>query len=1053
MAERTEKAKLLVVDDTPDNLRVLAGMLSARGYTIRSATSGRMALQYVTEFIPDLIFLDIRMPEMDGYQVCRLLKQDKTTRDIPVIFLSALDDLADKMEAFRAGGVDYITKPFQIEEILARLETQLAVRRLQCQLEQQNAQLQLEIQERQRVETALQILNVELEQRVVERTAQLARANFELRESEATARALLNAPTDAAALITCEGTLLDFNWTTQQLLGNSRHHLLGRCLWDLLPADVAERRAAYVAEVIALGEPVRFEDEYLGRWDDNVLYPVLDDRGAVTKVAVLSRDITERKRAEEALRNAHAHLRVKLDALPDLLMEVDYRGQIYDFHTPRQELILVSPQDVIGRNLNQMVSQATVQTILAAMQEAMETGLHTGALCSLETRLGLRWFELSIATIPYPEGTQDHLIVLARDVTERKWAAEEVSRLVAVVEQATEAILLTNLDGKLVYANPCFEQITGYTLMEVLDKNPWELQSLPEDHETFQQLWNALRNGETGSGDFMSRRKDGSLYYEAITVFPVRIPSGEIINYAAVKRDITEQVRARQERDQLLMRVQEQAQQVQRIMDTVPEGVLLLDVDGRVCLTNPLGREMLELLAGIQVGETLTHLGGRPLAELLLALPKGLWHELESGGAFFQLIARRIEMGVVHQGWVVAIRNVTYQREIEQRIQQQDRLAAVGQLAAGIAHDFNNIMATILLYAQMSSRAEGLSPRDRERLMTVNQQAMHATRLIQQILDFSRSSVLERRLLDLLPLLKEQTKLLERTLPENIRVELDYGTDEYVVNGDPTRMQQVFMNLAVNARDAMPQGGILRFVLERVQIKEPAEAPLPEMLTIGAGMGDWIKVTVVDSGCGIPAEVLPYIYEPFFTTKCVGQGTGLGLSQVHGIIGSHDGFIDVSSRVDYGTTFVIYMPAFSQSSEVVSSADLPDLVRGTGETLLVVEDNSATRQALVDSLEMLNYQILVARNGREALPIWESSQDKVALILSDVVMPEMGGLEMFHVLRQRGNRVPMILLTGHPIQEDLEGLGPLGLAGLLFKPVTLEQLSEAVSLALHRAPE
>jgi two-component system, cell cycle sensor histidine kinase and response regulator CckA len=242
-------------------------------------------------------------------------------------------------------------------------------------------------------------------------------------------------------------------------------------------------------------------------------------------------------------------------------------------------------------------------------------------------------------------------------------------------------------------------------------------------------------------------------------------------------------------------------------------------------------------------------------------------------------------------------------RESERHTQQQERLAAVGQLAAGIAHDFNNIMAVIVLYTQMSLRMPDIPTQLRGRLQVVDQQAARATELIQQILDFCRRAVLEPRPMDLEPFLKEIVKLLERTIPENIKMELTYGADDYTVNADPTQMQQAVMNLVVNARDAMlPKGGgKLDIELDRLRMTRHQEPPLPKMEA-----REWVRVT--DTGIGIPPEALPHIFEPFSTTKEMGKGTGLGLAQVYGIVKQHKGHIDVATKVGGGTTFTLYLP-------------------------------------------------------------------------------------------------------------------------------------------------
>jgi two-component system, cell cycle sensor histidine kinase and response regulator CckA len=239
---------------------------------------------------------------------------------------------------------------------------------------------------------------------------------------------------------------------------------------------------------------------------------------------------------------------------------------------------------------------------------------------------------------------------------------------------------------------------------------------------------------------------------------------------------------------------------------------------------------------------------------------------------------------------------------LRERERQQHELAVVGQLAAGIAHDFNNIMAVVSIYAEMTSEAPGLTEKERARTLTIVEQTQRAAGMIRQILDFSRKAVYERQVLDLLPLLKEQVKLLRQTLPESIAIRFAFAPGEYLVQADSTRMQQMIVNLALNARDAMPAGGVLHVSLDQVTVEEQ-----PSMR--GLEVGAWVRVIVRDTGVGIPPEHLEHIFEPFFTTKEPGKGTGLGLAQVQGIVGQHEGQIAVVSEVGAGTTFTIYLPA------------------------------------------------------------------------------------------------------------------------------------------------
>ena len=380
-------------------------------------------------------------------------------------------------------------------------------------------------------------------------------------------------------------------------------------------------------------------------------------------------------------------------------------------------------------------------------------------------------------------------------------------------------------------------------------------------------------------------------------------------------------------------------------------------------------------------------------------------------------------------GWVLVLRDVTQDRENQTRIQMQERLATVGQLAAGIANDFNNIMAAIVVYADLLKRDPNLPSASRERLIIIQQQVQRAASLIRQILDFSRRSVMEQSTLDLLPFVKELDKLLVRVLPETIRLELTYQPGSYLVNADPTRLQQVFMNLAVNARDAMPEGGILHFGLERLHLGAADHTPFADLPP-----GDWIRITVRDSGSGIADEVMPHIFEPFFTTKPVGQGTGLGLAQVYGIIRQHDGYIDARSKLGQGATFQIYLPALEAPREETFTPLEAVESAGAGETILVVEDDAAAREAMKVLLEANNYRVLTAANGFEALQIFELQRTTIALVVSDIVMPQMGGVKLYHALREIWPHVKVLFITGHPLQEENQALLESGNVNCLQKP-------------------
>jgi two-component system cell cycle sensor histidine kinase/response regulator CckA len=801
--------------------------------------------------------------------------------------------------------------------------------------------------------------------------------------------------------------------------------------------------------VMATGQPV-YDVHHAIEWPNGQqtlltinAAPLLDETGKIDGVVALVEDVTEQMRAEEALQKSEERFRSLYENTTIGLYRTTPQGRVLMANPAALRMLGYSCFDEVAqRNLEEggfAPSHPRSEFRQKLEREGVVTGFEGAWIrpdgSTIFVRESAKLVRDENGDILYYDGTFE-------DITERKEMEQALHLTQFCVDRASIGIMRTGAEARILSVNEQMCQALGYTAEELCSMHVYDIDpTFPL--ERWKEHRDHLRGHGSDTFETVHRRKDG-------TTFPVEITNNYIefqgngfsISFV---RDITERKRAEEERERLLAQVQEQAQRIQQIMDTVPEGVILLDNGNHVVLANPLGRRDLDVLAETLVGGTLLRLGNRPLVEFLTSPPEGLWHEVSADGQTFQVIARSIEEGTIPKGWVLVIRNVTQQYEVEQRVQQQERLASVGQLAAGIAHDFNNIMAVITLYAGMALRAEDLSPKVHERLGVIDQQARRASGLIQQIMDFSRRAVLERGPMDMLAFLKEQVKLLQRTLPESINVEMTCGQDEYTVDADPTRMQQVIVNLATNARDAMPQGGQLRITLDKVQIEEDDTPPL-----LGMRPGDWVCVRVADTGTGISPDVLPHIYDPFFTTKEPGKGTGLGLAQVYGIVKQHEGHIDVHTKVGKGTAFILYLPALSLEQPHESQIDEEFLSWGKGQVILVVEDNAAARSAVVTSLELMGYQVLEASDGQEALDVFEAHADQIALVLSDMIMPKMSGQALFHALVQRDPEIKMLLLTGHPLrEEEMESLQAQGLNGWLQKPPSLEKLARVVARTLE----
>ncbi|RME62711.1 MAG: response regulator, partial [Caldilineae bacterium] len=452
----------------------------------------------------------------------------------------------------------------------------------------------------------------------------------------------------------------------------------------------------------------------------------------------------------------------------------------------------------------------------------------------------------------------------------------------------------------------------------------------------------------------------------------------------ALAQVVAEEVAAAGERLRLAERVQTQLLQMQMLMNASPEGMVLLDPQQKILLMNPAAQDILSQIRPTQVGDALHVLGPLSLAEFFQSRKDEAFQEIqvEEPPLILDVIVRPVTSQGRPMGWLLLLRNVTRRREKQQQEALQSRLAAVGQLAAGIAHDFNNSLAVIVLLLQMLMQDAHLSPRSRERLETIQRQVQHASKLVQQILDFSRKSILTWSNGDLADLVRETQLLLQRTLADNLMVSIDVPPGDYGLRADFTRLQQMLMNLAVNARDAMPHGGRLHFSLERVETIETSGDPeRPE------ASGPWLRLTVSDTGVGIPADVMPHIFEPFFTTKEVGQGTGLGLSQVYGIVKQHGGEITAESDAQTGSTFIIHLPVLSSAPEKDATATNGPAEERTEGVLMVVEDNRLLLEALCEVLEAEGFRTLAATSGEEALSLDQEAGEAVDLLISDISMP------------------------------------------------------------------
>ena len=400
--------------------------------------------------------------------------------------------------------------------------------------------------------------------------------------------------------------------------------------------------------------------------------------------------------------------------------------------------------------------------------------------------------------------------------------------------------------------------------------------------------------------------------------------------------------------------------------------------------------------------------------------------------------------GRQHAGFIG--RDITERRMLEEELRQSQKMESIGQLAGGVAHDFNNILTVILGQASLLTSEHDLSPAVRGSLSEITEAAERAAALTRQLLAFSRKQVMQLRRLDLNSIVTDMTRMLRRTLGEAVTLTVNLAPELPLIHADQAMMQQILINLAVNARDAMPSGGRLEISTGTLTIG-PAEARTnPEALP-----GPAVCLRVSDSGSGIPPQIIPHIFEPFFTTKDIGKGTGLGLASVHGIVKQHRGWIRLSSEIGCGTVFQICIPALHGESTRTESAT-PETSSPTGtETVLIVDDDAAVRQMGGILLRHLGYTVIEASSGIHALELFDHGLPKIDLLLTDMVMPGgIGGKELAEILRAKIPGLPVLYSSGYCLDLARKGMAGEGQTSFLQKPYSTQTLAKAIRDCLRK---
>ncbi len=768
-------------------------------------------------------------------------------------------------------------------------------------------------------------------------------------------------------------------------------------------------------------------------------------------------EIRVRERTAD-LRSKEENLRTTLDSIGDAVITTDLNGNVQRMNPVAQKLTGWNLGSAAGNPLTEVfriINNQTRKMVENPVAQVLESDEIVG-LANHTVLIAKDGTEYQIADSAAPirdgEGNITGVVLVFRDVTEeyrtQEAMRESENKFRDLFENMNEAFALHKIildengkpvDYEFLDVNPVFCQRLGMKPEDLIHKRALELFPKTEDSwiETFGQV--ALTGQPV---EFTNYSVELDKYYETRIYCPRRG------YFAALFTDTTERRRAEEA-------LRESEDKYRLLVENQTDLVVRVDTEGRFQFVSPsycrlfgkteeelLGEQFMPLVHKDDRENTaraMEELHRPPYTAYVeqRAMTKDGWRWL----AWADTAVRD------EDGTVIAIigvgRDITRRKQLEEETLRQERLAAVGQLAAGIAHDFNNLLTSIIGFAELLQHRYDLPDRAKSDLARIVSQGQRAAKLTRQILDFSRQTINEPQALDLHVYLTETLKFIERTIPENVEIRFKVKAGDHTINADPTQLQQVITNLAVNARDAMPGGGTLSFDLTRICLAPHDPSPDPEMEA-----GAWIRLAVTDTGTGIAPEIIDHIFEPFFTTKEVGEGTGLGLAQIYGIVKQHEGYITVDSRVGQGATFTLYFPALATHA-LAEDDGTETLAKGRGQTVLLIEDEQVVREVARAMLEMLNYRVVVATNGEEALSLFRARPDQIALVLTDAMMPKMNGFELASVLQKEAPNVKVVLMTGYAPTVEFPVEAIQNITVRLQKPLSLHQLADAMKRALE----
>jgi len=776
--------------------------------------------------------------------------------------------------------------------------------------------------------------------------------------------------------------------------------------------------------------------------------PLLDERGNVQGAVFSIDDITERKLASDALAQSREWFKAIFEASRDGIVVERDAIVVYANTAFARMYGYASTDDLIGLHLSSLTGEEDVDRVLEYGRKRLE-GLSVPSVYELKgkARNG-ELFDVEASVSTSVIGGEKYIITTLRDIRDRKSAEaaleESEERYRRFFQDDLSGNFISTPSGEIITCNPAFAKIFGFdSVEEAMSTNTAALSTENNEHEYTLKLLSEGRGIQ--NVERTMRRKDG------IAIDVIANVSGEFDDEGRLQY-IKGYILDVSGHKQAMEKVEEQA----ALLNISRDAILVRNLDDEVLFWNKGAETLYGWTSAEAMGKSvlgfLFREGDKRFAEAKAAvLKEGTWY-----GEMEQISKSQREV-VVESRWtlirdregnpksvLVVNTDITEKKGMEVQLLRTQRLESLGTLAGGIAHDLNNVLGPILMGTDVLKRRV-TDPSNKKLLESMENSVRRGAEMVKQVLTFARGLEGERVLVQMKHLVEEIAGFIKETFPKSIMIRTNIEKDTWPILGDATQLHQVLLNLAVNARDAMPQGGRLTMEIKKNTLDE-----YYSKMHLEAKPGSYVEVSVSDTGSGIASDILEKIFDPFFTTKEAGKGTGLGLSTVLGIVRSHGGFINVYSEMGKGSQFKVYLPA-AQGSEIQRESDSESQhLKGSGETVLIIDDEASIREISRLTLESNGYHVLTANDGTEAVALFMEHRDRINVVITDMSMPYMDGPATIRALCRLDATVKIIATSGlFTSRADVDRLGS-SVRGFLLKPFTAAKLLNLLDEVLRQ---